>query len=410
MKIKVLLLPIAFLLILVGCGTTKNIRLRDSTKVSSQSFLDSIPFEWRFESVVIKLQIPGEERPWELIFDTGASYSVIRKDNAVKSGLESVSNISIGDTHGNRKTTPIYLFPELQLGSTTFTNHAAVGVNYDEDNLLRCIAADGILGANLMKKLHWKIDYTRQMIYFSDVADSLPQSQNMVAQKFRFSGGRPHIDIHLNNFRISDVLVDTGFNGFMDGGPNLIPTLADTVTNSWSYFRKYDGSSFGLWGTELDTIYRSPSQTLMMADSSFWNFEMEIQSGSGAKMGNRLFKHYDLFLNFPDGIIQWSKRDTASTYPTKPGWGIGMRYTRTGVVVASLTEGGPAEKAGIEMGDEIEALDKIPMMQFQGQMCALYEFIRSEKENDQFLKLEVKGKGSFEIEKEYFTLTTDTLK
>ena len=127
-------------------------------------------------------------------------------------------------------------------------------------------------------------------------------------------------------------------------------------------------------------------------------------------MGNRLFKHYDLFLNFPDGIIQWSKRDTTSTYPTKPGWGIGMRYTRTGVVVASLTEGGPAEKAGIEMGDEIEALDKIPMMQFQGQMCALYEFIRSEKENDQFLKLEVKGKGSFEIEKEYFTLTTDTLK
>ena len=410
MKIKVLLLPIAFLLILVGCGTTKNIRLRDSTRVSSQSFLDSIPFEWRFESVVIQIQVPGEQRPWDLIFDTGASYSVIRKDNAIKSGLESVSNISVGDTHGNRKTTPVYLFPEVELGSTTFTNHAAVGVNYDEDNLLRCIAADGILGANLMKKLHWKIDYSRQMIYFSDVADSLPQSPNRVAQEFRFDGGRPHVDIHLNSYRVSNVLIDTGYNGFMDGGPDLIPTLKDTATDTWSYFRKYDGSSFGLWGTDLDTIYRSPNQTLMMADSSFWNYEMEIQSGSGAKMGNRLFKHYDLFLNFPDGIVQWSKRDTVSQYPTEPGWGIGMRYTRTGVVVASLTEGGPAEKAGIEMGDEIEAIDQIPMMQFQGQMCALYEFIRSEKENDQFLKLEIKGKGSFKLEKEYFTLTTDTLK
>jgi len=409
MKKGVLIISVITMLIVVSCGTTKNIRLRDSTQVSAQSFLDSIPFQWHFESIVIQIQIPGESRPWDLIFDTGASYSVIRKDNAIRNNLESPSNISIGDTHGNRKSTPIFVLNELKIGHTDFTNHAAVGVNYDEDNLLRCIAADGILGANLMKKLHWKIDYKNQMIYFSDKGELLPKSENSVSQKFQFGGGRPHLNVQLNGYTITDVLLDTGFNGFMDAGPNLIKTLKDTLDNTWSYYRKFDGSSFGLWGTDLDTIRRSPNETLMMADSTFWNFELEIQSGSGAKLGNQLFKHYDLFLNFPDGLIQWAKIDTITVKQTEPGWGVGMRYTRTGVEVASITEGGPAEKAGIVLGDQIDAINQIPMLQFQGQMCELYEYLRSQKERDESLKLDIKGKGVFELSKEYYPLKTDTL-
>ncbi|QTN37845.1 aspartyl protease family protein [Cryomorphaceae bacterium] len=389
-----------------GCGVSKNARLRDSTKAPQEAFVDSIPFTWKYQSIVIQIHVPGAGRPWDMIFDTGASYTVLNQTNVQTISIRQVSSVSIGDTHGRRQSTPVFLLDSVRLGSTTFTHHAAVGVPYSENSILRCVAADGILGANLMKKLHWKIDYQRQMIYFASERQLLPPAPNDEGiQSFKYIGSRPHITLDINGYEVSNVLMDTGYNGFMDGSPKLVNTLKDS-NGVWSYYRKFDGTTFGLYGVAQDTLYLSPENQLTLADGSIWSYEMEIQRGSGAKIGNDLFRHYDLYFFFPDDQVQWVAIDTVRHMPSEPGFGLGMILTNKGVEVRSITEGGPADQAGIQLGDVVERVNQIPIAEFKGRNCDFYDYIRSFSDDQTTLKLGLREKGNFELEKAYFPVIT----
>lgn len=406
-RLTLIVSALFFLALAGGCGASKTVRLRDGTKPPAEAFTDSIPFEWKFKSIVVQIEVPGAGRKWDMIFDTGASYTVLNQTNTQLDRIEEVASVSIGDTHGNRQKTPIVMIDSVRIGHTDFAQHAAVSVPYDEHNLLRCIAADGILGANLMKKCHWMIDYDRQMIYFSSDRKGLPEpTDSSGVQAFRYSGGRPHIEVDLNGFTVSNVLMDTGYNGFMDGSPKLVKTLRDSATEQWSYVRKFDETTFGLYGVKQDTLYLSPNHELRLADGSAWDYVMEIQNGSGAKIGNELFMHYNLYFYFPDGEVQWVKKDTVSAYPLEDGFGLGLIYTQRGIEVRSLTEGGPAQLAGIELGDVVERIGKIPAGEFKGRFCDLYHYLRETSDQREILTLDIREKGLIELEKATFPIKT----
>lgn len=399
-------IAILFLALTGGCGASKVGRYRDATKAPTESFQDSLPFVWKYNSIVVQIEVPGAGRKWEMIFDTGASYSVLNQTNTQLDRIKQVSSASIGDTHGNRQSTPIMMIDSVTVGHSTFTDHAAVSVPYDENSILRCIAADGILGANLMKKCYWMIDYDRQMIYFSSERNGLPKPETETGlQEFDYIGGRPHIELRVNGYKVSNVLMDTGYNGFMDGSPTLIKALRDSLSGSWSYYRKFDGTTFGLYGVNQDTLYLSPNNDLKLADGSTWNYVMEIQNGSGAKIGNELFQHYRMYYFFPDHEVQWVKQDSINSFPAEPGFGVGMMFTQQGIEVRSITEGGPAEIAGIELGDIVERVGKIPSGEFQGRVCDLYGYLKETTKNKDILTLDIRGKGVFNLEKADFPLT-----
>ncbi|MCE2495519.1 MAG: aspartyl protease family protein [Flavobacteriales bacterium] len=406
---RLTLLLVAFIVFALagGCGASKTVRLCDATKAPTEAFRDSIPFVWKYSSIVVQIEVPGTGRKWDMIFDTGASYSVLNQTNTQLDRIEKVATVSVGDTHGNRQSTPIMMLDSVLIGNTLFTNHAAVSVPYDENSILRCIAADGILGANLMKKCHWMIDYDRKMIFFSSSRDGLPPPESDEGiQEFQLSGGRPHIDIDLNGFEVSHVLMDTGYNGFMEASPSVVKALRDSTTGEWTYFRKFDGTTFGLYGVKNDTLYFSPNHTLTLADGSSWNYLMEVQGGSGAKLGNDLFRHYNMYFYFPDKELQWVKRDTISVNPLEPGFGVGMMWTARGIEVRSLTEGGPAQLAGIELGDMVERLGKIPAGEFKGRICDLYDYLRETSDQHEILTLDIRGKGVIELQKGLYPLRT----
>ena len=83
-------------LIYVGCICTscsylKNVNLLTGGEIKRQNYVQTIPFEWRKELIVVKARLNSETTEREFIFDTGAFNSKVESDLANTLGLKVVT-------------------------------------------------------------------------------------------------------------------------------------------------------------------------------------------------------------------------------------------------------------------------------------------------------------------------------
>jgi len=153
---------------LISCSYLKNVQLLSGGELKRQQFVQAIPFEMKKDLIVVKARINGDSTEREFIFDTGAFNSKIEKGLAESLSLKTITTKSNSTAAGVTRIIEVTRIDSLVFGETAFYNVGAGKVEYDEQSASPCIAQHGIIGANIMKLAHWKIDYEHKMIYFSD--------------------------------------------------------------------------------------------------------------------------------------------------------------------------------------------------------------------------------------------------
>lgn len=346
---KKLIIICLSLLTLNSCNYLKNVDLLISGNLNRENFTDSIPFQLKKDLIIVQAQINGKQKPLDFIFDTGAFNSKINHTLTEEYDLETKAIKENEDTNGNIKTIEVTQLKQVKLGETLFTKIGAGKVVYAEDSPSPCIAEHGIIGANLIKLAHWKIDYAKQMIYFSDEPFAIDNPSEAI--NFNYDApmlsATPKVDFIIDGKKVQNLLIDTGSNGGF-----RLPSSVENAFSSTETETYYDRSVSGIYGFKTDTLV---VKSLHLDD---FNTVFPIQFSVLGKglIGNEFLKHFKLYINPSDDVIIL-ERQTPIVQPQKHQLSVVPSDDNTWIINRVSANA----KHGLNLGDTVlKVNDKTP--------------------------------------------------
>ncbi len=298
-----------------ACNYVKNIKLLTSGSLERTDFTESIPFTYTKDLIIVEAEVNGLDEKRQFIFDTGAFESKIEVGLAEELNLQTKATKTNSTAQGISQKIGVTQLEKLVLGETGFANISAGKLKYDISSASRCIAPDGIIGANLMKLANWKIDYSSQQIHFSDHPFKVSEEANTINFDRPLLSGTPEIELQVGGKTLSGVLFDVGYNGGL-----ILPSRFARSFTSEVEKQYYDQSTSGIFGTNIDTL---TSKELNVSLAGFdMKVPVEFSSIGKALLGNDILEHFMVTIDYESNQISLhpqSEVHVASPYSFIPG-------------------------------------------------------------------------------------------
>lgn len=336
-----------------SCNYAKNVRLLTGGELERTNFIQTIPFQYKKGLIVVSGHINEDTTRHEFIFDTGAFNSKIEKGLAESLSLPDVATKSNSTAQGITRTISVTRMDSIRFGETIFSNIGAGKLVYDDQSASPCIAEDGIIGANLIKLAHWKIEYDKRKVHFSDSPFVIEQAENVYSLPFKrpvFSG-TPEIEIEVNGRTISGVLFDAGYNG----GLVLPAKFAESFQSDKEQI-VIDQSTTGIYGTNIDTLITKELKVSVGGYTS--RIPVEFSSIGKALLGNEFLEHFTVLINYDKKRISLIPNGEVEISP-------GLRFI-PGILNDSLwVVNRTVPDSPLQLGDTLLSINKLkPVDQF----------------------------------------------
>ncbi|MEO9886733.1 MAG: aspartyl protease family protein [Balneola sp.] len=388
------------LLLISSCNYTKNVILLSRGSVQQTNFLESIDFENRHGLIVVKGFVNGNDDTLEFLFDTGAFDGKITRFWGDKYNLKEKATKNKSDSQGNENEISMTLIKELSLGTINFKNTAAGIIDFPQNSLSPCIAADGIIGANLIREANWKIDFVNNKIWITDDFSRFNELNTREVQAIKFKkpllSGTPTIDVTVNQRALGNILFDTGSNGSVDLPRSIKDQLFATIETEWD--TTLDNSSSGIWGTNFDSVFATQSAINFEGYNSI-SAEINFAEKGFAKVGNDVLEKYDVYLNYDKKRIYLNPNPQFQSTETKQNFGFIPYYQSENYwTVENLRLGSPADNSGINFGDIITKIDGKTPEQFYSTFCGYFDWVTTYFDDKKSVKIELQN-SAITIEK-----------
>ena len=383
-----LLRPLFFFLLIFfvfpSCNYWKNALLLSKSKVTEKVFLEMTEFEFRKGLVVVKAHINGSEEPFEFIFDTGAYSSKVSRDLARQLGLQTKTSYKSGDSRDNLRKVEVVLLEEVKLGNLVFENIAAGILDYPEGSPIQCIAKDGIIGANLIRRCNWKMDFQQKKFWMADHIDrfeELDLEQGIPFKRPPYSG-TPWIKIQLEGTTLKDVLIDVGSNGGLDIPRKRLKKLPDFLDNH-KYIVNYDSTSSGIYGRAMDTTFITQVESIRIHHLKIPDWRVDFNQRGRAKIGMELLSAFNLYLDYQKKELYLLPQKEIKEYPLKV-YGFIPDYSDPDYfLIKNLSIPSPAADAGLSIGDTLTHINgKRPAELFFDHCSYFFEIGKLMKSSD----------------------------
>jgi predicted aspartyl protease len=281
---------------LVSCNYFKNIQLLTGAEIRRTNYVQKLPFEMRKDLIIVKARLNNDTVLSEFIFDTGAFNSKVEKSLADKHGFKVHAEKNNSTAQGISRNIEVVRIDSLQLGETMVYNLGAGKLEYGATSASQCIAGSGIIGANLMKLAHWKIDFKNQYIYFSD--QPFPVSDRKYTLPFDRPtlSGTPKIDLTINNRKVGNIMFDVGYNGGL-----VLPLHVAELFESECEEIILDQATSGIYGTNVDSLIVKKIKVEVAGYEA--NIPVEFSALNKALLGNEFLKHFDVIINYDEDEI-----------------------------------------------------------------------------------------------------------
>lgn len=295
------LLLFSNLLMVSSCNYIKNVKLLSSGKLMRENFVDSLSFEYKKGLIVVQAQLNGSQQKHDFIFDTGAFESKVEWNLASELELPTKATKSNATAQGVSQTIEVTQLKSIKLGHTTFSSISAGKLKYANTSFSQCIAEDGIIGANLIKLAHWKINYQNKQIYFSDKPFETQPDAASIPFKKPLLSGVPKISMKIGGKEVSGIIVDIGFNGGL-----ILPATLSAAFSSEEEKYYLDQSTAGIFGTNVDTLYTKHLEVSLGGEEM--NIAVEFSSIGKALLGNEILEHFEVGINYDTNTLSLMPR------------------------------------------------------------------------------------------------------
>jgi Aspartyl protease/PDZ domain len=341
-----------------SCGIIQSFKIRDAMlaeRMKTHSFKREMPFKTINGFIVVEMTIGNKKG--NFILDTGAS-TMLDDDFAKGLAFKILGKKKHIDTRGKKKLLKTVIFDNLSIGDIDFKNIVASISDLAIVNILKskaCMDVSGLLGANVMNKGVWQIDYRNQKITISDSRDSIPLPENKKVVGFTGTG-TPLVRLSSKDKYLGESRFDTGNSGSFEMSKSLaLPLLP--LKNS---IKRY-GFSSGAFGTYIDTNYITLLPTLTFGQNfETKNTRVAISSGlSGAPLiGYEFLKDYVTTIDWKYQEITFSDYQPSLENPNFT-FGFSLVFENGKLFISSLIEQSAADKAGLKLNDQIVKINGI---------------------------------------------------
>jgi len=338
---------LSFFLLFTSCNIIKTVKILKKGSVAQKNFKEEISFESRAGLIIVKATV--NRKDYNFIYDSGAT-NAVTKELAEALKLKPLTNQVAEDSEGKKGRIQFALIDEIKLGKISFLNTAVAIIDLNAIPELACLHVDGLIGANLMRKAFWQIDYIKQILIVASNLDSLRIPKN--AFSFSFSpliSGTPVVDVELSGIKSKGNIFDTGSSGEITLSAPVFKKLLKKNT-SLKYLRGIGSSSAGLYGKGNDTNYIAKIEGLKMGTLLLSNHIIDFKRDKG-NLGSNFFKDYIVSLDWKQNKIWFVPQSQE-----EQEWGtFGFSTSKVNkkLVISYLIENSPAANAGIKLGDEI---------------------------------------------------------
>jgi len=314
------------------------------TQVENLPAKGVIPFELMEHLIVLKCKINGSAKSYTFVLDTGGLTFIDRKV-AEELGLKIRGNMAKMD--------------KLEMGEVSIPNiFAFMGFDFKEFER-RGIPVYGIIGSNLLERFKVTLDYRKQKVILSPGKEDTEEAAR--GYRFKFTNHQvnnaPMIGCTINGTISVETMVDTG-------QPYSVVLPLDYLDNMGvkddSLLVKSKGVMIKWPGTKTIDVYLGRIERFALGSLKIENllccFAELPPLLSVPLLGKDYLCQFLITIDYPNDEILFVPYENAQF--VKDMFSFGMNLSKgenKTIVVDGLWTGGPADKAGIRVGDEIVA-------------------------------------------------------
>lgn len=368
---KTFKIAIQVLVVFVITSCTSISKLYNSGSVPQEEFSGRIAFETMFDLIILPVEIEGKQ--YRFLFDTGAPM-VISKELREQLELKAAAKSGVTDSQGKTERLDYVWLKEVKLAGIEFKKTGAIVADLRKAPEIACMDIDGILGANLMKLAHWKIDSKNNAMYFTSRKDQLeiPDSEPLVLPFKMKRTYTPVVDLVVDDsVEVNNATFDTGFAGYLSLGFGYLEDGYKEGEKSVGY------GSTGLYGSTMDTIIET-LRTVAIGDFQQVGLVKYHYGGSKRLLGMDFFNQFDV-------VMDWEEKQM-SLYPKElekqPHRSLGFtpKWMDGKLIVGTVAYGSEAEKEGLKVGDEIVKLNQFNFYNPSlSTYCRMMNYLRSNR-------------------------------
>jgi hypothetical protein len=345
----------------------------DDTVFEGGATETTVPFELLNNHIYTKVWI-NSKGPFRFQVDTGG-HNILMPHTAEALGLE-VTGQSPATGAGQGTAVSGYArVNEIKVGAAIIRNQEVFVLQYHPD-AVEGFAGDGMIGFEVFRRLVTRIDYGKKTLTLIKPAAFQPP-RDAVAVKFAFYDQHPQ--------------VDGAFEGLpgkfdIDTGSRTELNITKPFVDRYSLREKNPKGVLAVdgWGVGGPTqSYVTRASDLQLGGVTIRDLVASLTLRKGGSfsdpnyagnVGTRLLKRFVVTFDYGNQVMYLKRLpEPVADSDVFDLSGMWINAMNGGFQVMSLTSGGPAENAGIKVGDVITAVDGVPvesskLSEFRAQM------------------------------------------
>ncbi len=339
---------------------------------------ENIPFKFTENHIYIPVVVNGKERIW--VLDSGAEMTCIEKKFAEELGLEIKGEIT-GRGAGNTVDISFTTVPPLSIGDKIFLQEQSVAVIDLYWFFMEHIGIEvaGILGYDFLSRVVTKVDYANELLSFYDPKTFTYSGSGVVLDAPVTQGHSFEVPLVVDGTMKGNYFLDLGAGGMSFHYPyakaNGLMERGGVEALGYGAGGSFKEKTLKIKTVEVagmtvkDVLFRVPAGELQ---GSF------AEATVDGNMGNTLFRHFVLYLDYLRGQLIWEKGgDFDRVFPEDKS-GMQVRYDRDlAMRVSFVAPGTPSAAAGFEIDDMILKVNGKDAKTLDG-ILALRELLRAD--------------------------------
>ncbi len=326
----------------------------NTVETDNKDFYYEIPFEYRNDHIIIKVKIGNEF--YDYVFDTGG-YNDITDEIQNKNSFPILTKQTVGGANGLKANVNIVKVDSFTIGELVLKNIAALQMNFENVPSM-CGNNGALIGASIIKNFCWRIDFNQKKIIVTDNFSRLSVLPNSIKVPVTFNERlMPYIEAKLDG-KMDKYMFDLGSSSLF----SITEKTAKKHIQNKELIEIYGGKIEGGNGVVKTPINILKANTFEVGNGVNYTNKPVVYSKLSNEnlIGNPIIKDFIVTLNFKDNELYFSK---ISETTTTDGWnffGLNIEYKKEKLLVTAIFSGLPAQKAGLNIGDEILTINQQP--------------------------------------------------
>ncbi|WP_164463854.1 retropepsin-like aspartic protease [Chryseobacterium sp. G0186] len=367
------------LFIFSSCGLfAQGKKFFESGDVHLKTAVEKLNLQYAADLPFVKVNING--KTYNFLFDTGAS-TIISTAIYNELGLEKKHKSTVKDSQKNKQDQIFTVLPEMIVDQATFKEVGVMVLDLKAPEF-GCLKVDGILGANQMAKLFWRINYAENLMEATQDLSRFDLTGYDIVIPFEVKDQKsPIVEAKMIDKKI-DFTFDTGFSGNIK--------ITDSKYDSKNAFEKvevYGNNTVGAFGAgnpKSGYIFKNPE--LSLGNKSFAN-EI-VMTGNSNLLGNDFLKRFVFVLDWSGHKI-YMKQNKDSSHKLE-SFGFGYRFIDMKPVVTYIFQD---ENFPLKVGDSIISINNINLDNLNKESVCHYFLNRVEQGID-IIDMKIKRNGT----------------